>query len=120
MKNMFKLDVDASGAVSFAELGNFLFKRHCGEMSLQKKHRDGKMSHGSERAMNQVEFRTLLNDAYAFLGVPASNDVTEYIFTKTDTDQDGLITYVQYFQVIEKYVCKDPNYPVSKSDTLIP
>ena len=89
-------------------------------MSLQKKHRDGKMSHGSERAMNQVEFRTLLNDAYAFLGVPASNDITEYIFTKTDTDQDGLITYVQYFQVIEKYVCKDPNYSVSKSDKHIP
>ena len=30
MKNMFRVDVDNSGSVSFTELGNFLFKRHCG------------------------------------------------------------------------------------------
>jgi len=29
-----------------------------------EKHRDGKMSHGSERAMNQAEFRTLPNNTY--------------------------------------------------------
>ena len=29
IKNLFRLDVDNSGAVSFNELGNFLFKRHC-------------------------------------------------------------------------------------------
>lgn len=46
MKNIFRLDVDGSGSVSFTELGNFLFKRHCGEMSLQRDHRAGKMSRG--------------------------------------------------------------------------
>lgn len=30
MKNIFRLDADGSGTVSFLELGNFLFKRHCG------------------------------------------------------------------------------------------
>lgn len=30
MKNIFRIDVDNSGTVSFTELGNFLFKRHCG------------------------------------------------------------------------------------------
>jgi hypothetical protein len=88
-------------------------------MSLQRYHRDGKISHGSERILNQVEFNTLLNDAYSFLKVPVSTDVTEYIFTNTDTDHDGFITYVQYFQVIEQYACKNPNYAVSKSDKTI-
>ena len=46
MKNIFRLDSDGSGTVSFLELGNFLFKRHCGEMSLQREHRAGKMSKG--------------------------------------------------------------------------
>ena len=30
MKNIFRIDTDNSGSVSFTELGNFLFKRHCG------------------------------------------------------------------------------------------
>ncbi len=51
MKNKFRLDPDQSGKVSFKELGNFLFTRHCGEMSLQKMHREGKMKYGSDRKM---------------------------------------------------------------------
>jgi len=88
-------------------------------MSLQKKHRDGKMSKGSDRVMTLEEFKILLNDAYKFLGVVAPVDVSEYVFKNTDTDKDGLITYVQYFQIIETYVCKDPNYTISKSDKKI-
>lgn len=106
MKNIFRLDVDNSGSVSFLELGNFLFKRHCGEMSLQRDHRAGKMSKGTERKMTLPEFTRLLNEAYKFLGVVCPNDVAEYIFKSVDKDADGLITYVEYFKVIEIYVCK--------------
>lgn len=48
---MFRLDADGSGSVSFLELGNFLFKRHCGEMSLQKMHKAGLMQEGEKRKM---------------------------------------------------------------------
>ena len=41
--------------------GNFLFKQHCGEMSLQKAHRQGKMKHGAERKMDCDEFLKLIN-----------------------------------------------------------
>ena len=112
MKNIFRLDVDGSGSVSFVELGNFLFKRHCGEMSLQRDHRAGKMSKGSERKMTLEEFTRLINAAYKFLGVPCPNDVAEYIFKSVDKDNDGLITYVEYFKVIEIYVCKGNELPV--------
>lgn len=47
MKNLFKVDVDGSGQVSFVELGNFLFKRHCGEMALQRTHRAGLIKNGA-------------------------------------------------------------------------
>jgi hypothetical protein len=66
--------------------------------------------------MDQGEFLNLLNLAYDFLKVICAPDVAEYIFKKTDTDEDGYITYVQYFQVIEAYVCKNPNYKVPKSE----
>lgn len=106
MKNIFRLDVDGSGSVSFVELGNFLFKRHCGEMSLQRDHRAGKMTLGKDRKMTLEEFQRLINSAYKFLGIECPKDVAEYIFKSVDKDNDGLITYVEYFKVIEIYVCK--------------
>lgn len=77
-------------------------------MSLQRSHRAGKITHGAERKLTLEEFLTLINEAYAFLHVAISHEVGEYIFNQVDKDHDHLITYVQYFQAIEKFVCKDP------------
>lgn len=74
------------------------------------------MSHGKDREMTLEEFNKLLNESYTFLKVSCPADVAQFIFKNTDTNEDGLITYVQYFQVIEKYVCKDPNYKIPKSE----
>lgn len=106
MKNIFRLDSDGSGTVSFLELGNFLFKRHCGELSLQREHRSGKMTRGSERLMNLEEFIRLLNYSYKFLEVVCPPEVAKFTFDSVDADHDGWITYVEYFKVIEIYVCK--------------
>lgn len=74
------------------------------------------MSKGTERLMTQGEFLDLMNKAYDFVKVVCPADVAEFIFKKTDTDEDGFITYIQYFQVIEAYICKNPNYKVPKSE----
>lgn len=101
--------MDNSGAVSFVELGNFLFKSHCGEMSLQREHKAGKISHGAERKMTLPEFIHLINLAYEFLKVGIDHDVAEQIFKDVDKDQDGLITYGEYFQLIQQYICIPKN-----------
>jgi len=75
-------------------------------MSLQRDHKAGKMTRGSERLMSLQEFNRLLNTAYKFLGVTCSPDVASYIFNSVDTDGDEYITYIEYFKVIELYVCK--------------
>lgn len=105
LKNLFRLDVDNSGSVSFVELGNFLFKSHCGEMSLQREHKAGRISHGVDRKMTLPEFIHLINLAYGFLKVGIAPDVAEQIFTDVDKDHDGLITYGEYFQIIQQYIC---------------
>lgn len=69
MKNMFRLDTDNSKSVSFLEFGNFLFKRHCGEMSLQKMHKENLLQNGADRKITSEEFWKLLNNAYKFLNV---------------------------------------------------
>lgn len=75
-------------------------------MSLQKMHLRNKMSHGPDRKMTAQELHTLMTQAFRFLGVEVPRSVTDSIFKETDTDQDALITYVQYFQVTAKYICK--------------
>lgn len=65
-----------------------------------------KMSKGTERKMTLEEFTRLINLAYKFLDITCPNDVCEYIFNSVDKDGDGLITYVEYFKVIEIYACR--------------
>ena len=68
-----------------------------------------KMSRGAERLMTLEEFHKLINNAYKFLNVVCPLDVAEYIFKSVDKDGDNLITYVEYFKVIELYVCRGKN-----------
>ena len=74
-------------------------------MSLQKHHRLGKMKHGEERKMLPEEFWYLINQAFSFLKVEMNRDISDQIFKECDKDQDGKITYVEYFQFIDKYIC---------------
>jgi len=69
-------------------------------MSLQKQHKKGKMSKGSDRKMTLTEFGDLLDQAYAFLKVKIPRDLGEFMFNDVDADKDKLITYVEYFKVI--------------------
>lgn len=64
------------------------------------------MQRGSERKMSLQEFNKLINLAYKFLGVTCPQDVASFMFKNTDADKDGYITYVEYFKLIEIYVCK--------------
>jgi hypothetical protein len=73
------------------------------------------MSKGTQRIMNLEEFNRLINSAYKFLGVVCPPEVASYIFQSVDADKDGYITYVEYFKVIELYVCKsDKPVPLPK------
>jgi len=87
-----------------------------------------KMSRGAERKMNVEEFTTLINNAYKFLNIGCPKDVCEYIFKTVDTDGDQLITYIEYFKVIELYACKGkheipvckPVEPVAPVEPVVP
>ena len=62
-------------------------------MSLQKAHKKGHMSHGSERKMNLPEFNNLVNSAFSFLKMEFETTTAEQIFNNIDVDKDSLITY---------------------------
>lgn len=100
MKNLFRLDTDGNGSIDFPEFANFLLKRHCGELALQRRHKAGGMKHGAERKIAPQEFIDLLNDSYRFLGVKVDDAQITEIFKDSDKDHDGLITYVEYFSFV--------------------
>lgn len=56
--------------------------------------------------INLKEFFALVNNAYAFLGVKMDMALAEAVFKEADKDHDGYITYVEYFQYIEKCICQ--------------
>lgn len=75
-------------------------------MSLQKQHLANKMKRGSERKMDLNEFHILLNKAFNFLKVECPMNVAESMLADVDNDKDGIITYVEYFKVIDKFICR--------------
>lgn len=70
--------------------------------------------------MTAPEFYDLMDRAYAFLKVQLPRDVGQFIFNDVDVDKDQLITYVEYFKVIEKFVCRNANYKVPKIEVPVP
>lgn len=106
MRASFKFDLDGNGTVSFTELGNFLLKRHCRELSLQKFHIRKQLDQGkSDHYLTLTDFQTVVHDAFAFLGVVVPNHILEYIFHGADKDCDGLITYSEFFQLTYSSFC---------------
>lgn len=75
-------------------------------MSLQQMHKRNLISHGSERKITLAEFLKLVNNAYSFLKVAMDAGLAEQVFKEADKDGDGLITYVEYFQYIDRYICQ--------------
>lgn len=75
-------------------------------MSLQNMHRHNKIKNQADRKILPAEFFTLVNNAFAFLKVQMPQAQAEEVFKQTDKDGDGLITYVEYFQFIDKYICQ--------------
>ena len=105
-KNIFRLDLDNNGMISFNEFSNFFLRRHCGEISLQRAHKLGLIGHGSERKLTSDEFLALLHDAYSFLKVDLEREAAKEVFKRFDTDHDNMITYVQYFNFIDRFIVK--------------
>jgi hypothetical protein len=83
-------------------------------MSLQREHRNGNISHGAERKITLPELINLINISYSFLKATITQEVAQFIFSSVDTDNDKLITYPEYFQVIQNYLCRNANWKEPK------
>ena len=84
-----------------------MLKRHCGELALRRRHKkEGGIKQAAERKLTSVEFAELLDDSYSFLGVKVDPAEVAAIFKEQIKGADGLMTYVEYFTFVERWICK--------------
>lgn len=76
-------------------------------------HKNGEIVNSSIKKINLAEFTALYRELVLFgeeedsrreLQVEEKYNA-KVIFGALDTDEDGLISYVQYFQVVDRYLC---------------
>lgn len=77
-------------------------------------HKDRLSSNQREMKLTCLEFLNLLHTAFAFIGVSVPVSAIDEIFKLTDTNQDGFISYTEYFKFIETYIC-DFHKPIQGS-----
>lgn len=94
---MFRYDRDNDKRITFSEMTNFLLEMHCGEMAIQRLHKKGIYRRGAERIMSGDEFLITLKDALGYLRASASDTDLRQLFTEVDLNNDGYITYKEYF-----------------------
>jgi Ca2+-binding EF-hand superfamily protein len=102
--NMFRYDTNGDKSVSYDELTNFILEIHCGEIALQRLHKEKKFAQWQKRMLASIDFILSMRTAFAFLKVELKTEDLQRIFAFIDTDRDGLISYGEYFGFIRNYL----------------
>lgn len=64
----------------------------------------------TKKHLNFEEFYHLLRNSFKFLKISrVRRHILELIFKKIDTNNDGLISFVQYLDWVKRYLAVDPN-----------
>jgi len=72
-------------------------------MAIQRRHLRSIYKYGAQRMMDESEFIVTLEDAFTFLEATATKAQLSSLFKECDTNQDGLITYKEYFEFLTLY-----------------
>lgn len=114
MSHSYKMDIDGSGTISFKELGNYLIKTYCKQISLNAFIRDQVLNNNGRKVeyLNRSDFRTVINNAFAFLGVTISESESNYLHYISDSDKDCQVSFQEYFEMTYKYFCEPLPRPV--------
>lgn len=104
IKQLIKYDPDHDDRVTFDELVNFILEIHCGEIALQRLHREKRISQWEKRLLALSDFLMVMKLAFSFLNYQFRVEDLTAIFQFLDTDHDGFITYYEYFAFIRAFL----------------
>ena len=101
--NVFRYDKNNDKIVTYDELSNFFLEIHCGEIAIQRLHRQNSYKQGAQRVMDLPEFIVTMNYALSFMNITPTESEPTTVFKDIDRNQDGLITYQEYFEFLRYY-----------------
>jgi len=101
--NVFRYDKNNDKIVTYDELSNFFLEIHCGEIAIQRLHRKNSYKQGAQRVMDLPEFIVTMNYALSFINITPTESELTTVFKDIDRNQDGLITYQEYFEFLRYY-----------------
>lgn len=87
--------------MTFEVFVEFFLGLHCGEMAIQRLHREGFYVRGADRLMSEQEFVRTLESAFTFIGYTARLADLKLLFADIDTSKSGWISYQDYFGALK-------------------
>ena len=75
-------------------------EQHFGEMAIQRLHKMGRYSMGSQRKMNMEEFIVTLDYSLSPIQAEGNRSQYEQLFREVDGNADGIISYEEYFMFL--------------------
>lgn len=91
--NVFRYDRNDDHIVTYEELANFFLEIHCGELAIQRLHKEDTYERGAQRMMNCKEFIKTVEYALSFIEIEPLPGELEALFRDIDQNKDGWITY---------------------------
>lgn len=60
----------------------------------------------SDMKITRDEMFSLFNDAFSFVSVSVTREVSDRLFDQLDSNKDELVSYVEYYRFIEAFICE--------------
>ena len=87
-------------------------------MAIQRLHRKGYYANGAQRIMSMNEFAQTLSYCLSFINCSSTDLTYERLFKEVDTDNDGVISYEDYFMFLKEYFGSRSLAASQKRDTI--
>ena len=75
-------------------------------MALQNMHKYKLSMPMSDMKITRDEMFSLFNDAFSFVSVSVTREVSDRLFDQLDSNKDELVSYVEYYRFIEAFICE--------------
>lgn len=100
LERIYGILFDGNSLYSDDEITRLLLILHIGLVLLLRGHNGRKFARWSDRLISQREFLDLILEATRWATLPFNTDTLIKIFLKLDTNRDGYISYLEYFQFL--------------------
>lgn len=100
LERIYALIFDANTLVLDEEITRLLLVLHIGIILLWRNHKNKTFARWNDKLINEREFLALILEATQWASIPFSSQTLSQIFLRLDTNRDGFITYLEYFQFL--------------------